>query len=439
MSTFPLTPLARGWLTLENAQTPMHVGALLYFKKPARAGDDWVSELAQNWSQSLEVMHPWNLRLSGVGPLGLRAHWVPDDDLELDYHFRISGLPAPGGERELGELVSRLHGRALDLSRPPWEIHLIEGLYGDRFALYVKVHPSLLDGPGFINALVQRMGESGRQDASAPWTHPAALPSSHSVRSLWPGVLNPLQRRIREALSSRLPWVGLRSAPRSALNVQINGLRRFATQSYAVKRLNKLAEEHAVSTEEILYYLVGSAVRRFFREFNALPNEPLLALVADRSDDNRNLTPLLVSLGTHIASRRKRLREVSNSLRSQRGIAMSRGPERARREAAVDVMPYVLRQLSGIDHRLPPMFNLGIVHYESPIDSVYLGGAKLENVFPMPMLLQGSALAIASLRYGDSIGVGLCGARDTLPRLQRIAVYMERALTEMEEEGLDDE
>ena len=60
--------------------------------------------------------------------------------------MRRSALPSPGDERELGILVSRLHSNKIDFHRPPWEVHLIEGLEGGRFAIYFKVHHALVDG-----------------------------------------------------------------------------------------------------------------------------------------------------------------------------------------------------------------------------------------------------------------------------------------------------
>src|SRR5262249_10193694 len=63
-------------------------------------------------------------------------------------------LPSPGDERELGILVSRLHGHHVDLHRPPWELHFIEGLERGRFAWYVKVHHSLVDGYSAMQALM---------------------------------------------------------------------------------------------------------------------------------------------------------------------------------------------------------------------------------------------------------------------------------------------
>src|SRR3546814_5913225 len=74
--------------------------------------------------------------------------WEEDRQIDLEYHFRHSALPLPGGERELGVLISRLHSNAMDFNRPLWECHLIEGLEDRRFALYMKMHHSLVDGIG---------------------------------------------------------------------------------------------------------------------------------------------------------------------------------------------------------------------------------------------------------------------------------------------------
>src|SRR5690606_23491163 len=93
------------------------------------------------------VEAPWNLKLSHphllLHPL---QSWVEDEAFDIDYHVRRSALASPGDERELGILVSRLHSHQVDFSRPPWEVHIIEGLEGGRFAIYTKVHHALVDG-----------------------------------------------------------------------------------------------------------------------------------------------------------------------------------------------------------------------------------------------------------------------------------------------------
>ncbi|WP_217898692.1 wax ester/triacylglycerol synthase domain-containing protein [Haloechinothrix alba] len=51
-----------------------------------------------------------------------RLAWdvLPDEKVDLEYHLHHVALPAPGGERELGMLVSTLHSRPLDRRKPLW-------------------------------------------------------------------------------------------------------------------------------------------------------------------------------------------------------------------------------------------------------------------------------------------------------------------------------
>ena len=92
-----VNPVHAAWLVLESQATPMHMGALLYFKRPRGAKADYVHKLASRWREHVGVEAPWNLRLGRTGLFGRR--WEQDTHFDLDYHFRHSALPAPGGER----------------------------------------------------------------------------------------------------------------------------------------------------------------------------------------------------------------------------------------------------------------------------------------------------------------------------------------------------
>ena len=141
-----LPPTDAMFLWGETSETMMHVASLMPFTPPADAGPTYLRDLMEQLRDA-PVESPWNLKLAHPHVLAhpLQA-WVPDENFDIDYHVRRSALASPGDERELGILVSRLHSNQLDFSRPPWEMHIIEGLEGGRFALYIKVHHSLVDG-----------------------------------------------------------------------------------------------------------------------------------------------------------------------------------------------------------------------------------------------------------------------------------------------------
>ncbi len=448
-----LSALDWSWLLLDSADTPMHVGSLLIFSAPPKAGADYVEQLAAHLRTATGAVEPWNLKLVR----GIRPSWEPDAAFDLDYHLRRAALPAPGGERELGRLVSRMHSHALDLSRPPWEFHLIEGLHGGRFALYFKVHHALMDAASVQLRLCEALAQDARQRGLPPlWAlasgEPrralAGEPLGASLRGLFSRGSAGSQRAMTQALgrllhAARKPGGDLPApytAPRSALNVRIGAQRRFATQQFESKRLEQVAAAADATLEEIVLYLCGSVLRRFFKEYNALPDRSLLAampgLHADgegAEGDNVYGSITLYSLGTHLADPLLRLASIQRSVQAARAH-LDELPESLLPAYALTISaPLLLGRLSRIHALVPRMFNLVITDLAGPLRPLYLDGARLEAIYPMFPLMQGGALSIACYRYAGTVNFGLAGAREALPHVQRMAVYMEQALSDLEE------
>ncbi|HWS93781.1 MAG TPA: wax ester/triacylglycerol synthase family O-acyltransferase, partial [Mycobacterium sp.] len=157
----------------ESREHPMHVGGLQLYEPPQGAGRDFVRDfydrlVSQQDFQPTFLKRPATF-LGGIANLG----WSYDKDVDIDYHVRRSALPSPGRVRDLLELTSRLHGSLLDRHRPLWEAHVIEGLKDGRFALYTKLHHSLIDGVSALK-LMQRALSNDPDDPEirAPWTLP---------------------------------------------------------------------------------------------------------------------------------------------------------------------------------------------------------------------------------------------------------------------------
>ena len=149
MKKLPLTDAV--WLMLENRERPMHVGGLQLFEYPPDAPADFLNDMAEQFRSGTLVKSPFNQRLRAPYSRTGSFQWIEDAQFDLDYHFRHSALPNPGRVRELLILVSRLHSTLLDRHRPLWESHLIEGLEGNRFAIYTKIHHSVVDGVAAMN------------------------------------------------------------------------------------------------------------------------------------------------------------------------------------------------------------------------------------------------------------------------------------------------
>ena len=137
-----LTAVDASFLAQEGRPSHMHVGAVMIFEGPAPALD----ALADHVRARLHLVPRFRQKLA-FPPLETgRPLWVDDPSFNLEYHVRHTALPAPGSEEQLRALAARVHSQALDRSKPLWEMWLVQGLEGGRFALITKTHHALVDG-----------------------------------------------------------------------------------------------------------------------------------------------------------------------------------------------------------------------------------------------------------------------------------------------------
>ncbi|MGH8452950.1 MAG: WS/DGAT/MGAT family O-acyltransferase [Nevskiales bacterium] len=455
-----LNPLDASWLMVESRETPMHVGNLAIFSLPTDAPEDFIQKLFERAKTSREFVEPWNLKLR-LGTLGRALPmWMEDNDIDMDYHFRHSALPKPGGERELGILVSRLHSHQLDFSRPPWECHIIEGLEGNRVALYTKMHHSLIDGVAGTR-MMQRMfsTDPNARRLPAPWSvgpAPRNRPEGEETESSPPtpfeafksglrqqgrstsALVSALRRLVKAARSDDDPLTAPFVAPRSIINARVKGQRRFATQQYDLAQIKSLAKAANCSLNDIVLYLCATAMRRFLKEANQLPDQPLTAGIpvnvrpADDQSSGTAISFIMANLATDVADPLKRLETIKAST-TRAKEHLQQLPKSALTQYTMVVMaPYILQLISGLGGRMRPVFNITISNVPGPSEPLYYNGARLEAMYPVSLIAHGGALNITCLSYAGTLNFGFTGCRDTLPHMQRLAVYTGEALEELD-------
>ena len=456
-----LATLDASWLAVESEDTPMHVGTLQIFSLPEGAPETFLRDMVARMKDAGDVAPPWGYKLAWSGFLGrlLAPAWKVDKDIDLDYHVRHSALPRPGGERELGILVSRLHSNPLDFSRPLWECHVIEGLENNRFALYTKMHHSMIDGISGVR-LMQRVltTDPDRVNMPPPWTVrperrrgsktdpeasvPAAVSQAMDALKLQADMAPRLwQAGNRLVHSVRHPEDGLTApftGPVSILNHRVTGQRRFATQHYQLDRLKALAQASGGSLNDIVLYLCGTALRRFLLEQDSVPTIPLTAGIpvnirpADDEGTGTQISFMIASLATNEADPLNRLQQIKASTRRAKEH-LQKLPKSALTQYTMLLMsPYILQLMSGLGGRMRPVFNVTISNVPGPENTLYYEGAKLEAMFPVSLIAHGGALNITCLSYAGSLNFGYTGCRDTLPSMQKLAVYTGEALDELE-------
>src|ERR1700712_3721270 len=149
----PMSPTSSLFLLAETREHPMHVGSLQLFQPPDGANHEDITAMFDKALTNSEVAPLFQKRarrsLTTLGQWG----WETDRQFDIEHHVRKNPLPQPARVRELLTLCSRLHSSLLDRHRPLWEMHLIEGLSDGRYALYFKVHHSLVDGVSALRML----------------------------------------------------------------------------------------------------------------------------------------------------------------------------------------------------------------------------------------------------------------------------------------------
>ncbi len=453
------------FLWTETPETMMHVASLMPFTPPADAGPTYLRDILDE-AREARITSPWNMKLTH--PFLLRhprQAWVEDENFDFDYHVRRSALASPGDERELGILVSRLHSHQLDFTRPPWELHVIEGLEGGRFALYTKVHHALVDGFTAVKMLGRSLSEDPtshhgkfffsldppkrsrppKQSASlvqalgdtATGVAKGALGAVGSAAGVARAVAKLELSRGEEHANLKGGW----SAPDSILNQRTSRTRRFATQQFDTSRFKAIASASGGTLNDVVMAVCGGGLRTYLEELGALPEKPLVAFVpvniregGDEGGGNK-VAVLMASMGTHVKDPVRRLEAVIDSTSQAKKQMAGLGQLPALAYSGYLLAPSLaqtMAAIAGVKNPLPTTFNLVLSNVPGPKKTLYLRGSRLEAVYPVSIPAHGMALNITLETYAGTMNFGFIGDREAVPHLQRLAVHTGDALTALE-------
>jgi diacylglycerol O-acyltransferase / wax synthase len=447
-----ISPTDSMFLIGESREHPMHVAGLQLFEPPEDSGPDFVRELHETIVKNDDFQptfrkHPGRM-LGGIWNLA----WAFDNDVDIDYHLRRSGLPRPGRVRELLELTSRLHGTLLDRHRPLWEASLVEGLEDGRFAVYTKMHHALLDGVSAQRLMMRSMtSDPDDREVRVPWTLGARRRNKDSaesrsalqtitgavgsVASLAPSTLAVARAALVEQQLT-LPF----RAPKTMFNVSIGGARRVAAQSWPLARIRAVKSAAGVTVNDVVLAMCSGALRAYLVELDALPETPLVAMVPvslraeDEQDAGGNMVgTILCNLATDTADPAKRLDAINTSMRDNKKVFAELPRTQALALSAFLMSGIALALVPGFVSSAPPPFNIVISNVPGAREPLYWKGARLDGNYPLSIALDGQALNITLTNNADNLDFGLVGCRRSVPHLQRLLTHLEDSLVDLEQ------
>lgn len=438
----------------ESADTPQHVAALGIFTLPDGAAPDYLERLVGEFQSTREFAEPFNHVLAHPSLKSVAPSFVTlaDDQVDLEYHVRHNALPGPGGERQLGVLISRLHSRPLDMTRPLWEVHIVEGLAGRRFAMYLKLHHTLFDGIAGAR-LMQQMLSTDPSDSSIrpPWTisrkRPYAAPdgprpsANRELLTTATGFARRTSSLVRDLVRPSDPDLATPyRIPDLVLNGRVGQQRRVATQVIDFERVRSIADRADVTINDVFLGICATGLRRYLAEVGDLPEAGLVAgtpvsVRVGRGDASNNaFTIVTMNLHTELSDPLERLRAINRSSTAAKDSMSGLTKQAAISFGALSFAPFVAQGLVGLAGRMKPPYNLVLSNVPGPLEQQYLAGSPLELMAPLGLLSHGQGLFIAAFTISGKMCLGFVGDRDSLPHLQHLAVYTGDALDELEKE-----
>ncbi|HEX2233309.1 MAG TPA: wax ester/triacylglycerol synthase family O-acyltransferase [Thermoleophilaceae bacterium] len=479
-----LTSLDAQFLAVESASTYGHVGGLaIYDPSTAPGGKVELEDVCRAVGERLHLLPPFHWRLVEV-PFGLDLpYWVEDPDFDLDFHIRDSAVPPPGDDRQLAETAARIFARPLDRRHPLWELYLIHGLEGGRIAMLTKVHHSVVDGvsgneiltvlldpspegrdipppdepprPERVPSDLEMLGRGllglPRQPLRAIRSIPTAVPNLTDLpgANAFPGVptLSRGISRLRQAVSSEedpgiLEVTSARS-PRTPFNGPISPHRRFSFGSVSLDTVKAIKNELKITVNDVVVALATTALRDWLLERDALPEDPLVAMVpvSVRTEEERGtfgnrVSMMMVPIPTNEPDPRRRLLRTHELLRSakERHNAL---PASLLTDATSFIPPAVAalaaRTTVDILGRTRPPINVIISNVPGPREPLYCAGARLQANFPVSAVLHGVGLNITVLSYRDHIDFGIVADREQVDDTWSMVRSAAEALDELEQ------
>jgi len=439
----------------QDPHTSMAIASIAVFEGPPPTHEEFLAFLTGR----LPLVPRYRQKLHTV-PFRLgRPVWVDDPHFDLGYHVRRTALPAPGGDRQLAELMARVMSQRLDRDHPLWEYWVIEGLAEDRWALISKVHHCMVDGvsgtdlyrgifdfttepsppaaddhpPGAEPSPLELAAGAVLDDAVLPLRETLALGSAASDPA---GAI----RHAADTVRGLVKWAPAAwPATGSSLTGPIGRERRFTWVRASLDDVKLIKRELGGTVNDV----VLAAITGGFRELLLARGEPpgphmvrSLVPVSVRAPGEENVygnqvSALLADLPVHIADPAERLAAVQAGLR-----ALKAGKEAMAGESLVRLGRYSLYSLTSWWTRLAfglPQREIVTVttNVPGPQQPLYGMGRRLVEIIPYVPIATTLRTGIAIFTYCGTVTFGITGDFAANPDLDVLARGIESGLSEL--------
>lgn len=435
-----LSPLDNMFLLSESPSAHMHVAiTALFANSPATDDGEGIdiARIREYIAARLHLVPRYRQRL--VFPMAGMPRWIDDTAFDINYHVRHVSLPHPGNERQLQWMAGAIKSQPLDRNKPLWEMWIVEGVEGGRFALITKVHHCMIDGvsgAALLEVLLQPEPDDEPDSAPPFYPRPEPPPFSMLREELGRRVRTPLTLMSRllhdpahvwqdlghglSAVADMLP-AGLRPAAHTPINRPVGPHRRFGWLTMDLNLVKQVKNRLGGSVNDVVLATVAGGMRTFLKERGANVDQldfRALVPVNVRSHDESNalgnrVAAWIVSLPvdeTDPVRRLHRLVEATTSLKQSDSAAGTELLASLSEWAGQSILSAAIRLAF-----LARPFNLVITNVPGPQMPLYLLDAPMLSVFPQVPLFTDQNLGVALFSYNERLYWGFNADRDQVP------------------------
>lgn len=460
-----LSALDAAFVYLERTG-PLNIGSLAVFEGGSLAeGSAGLVEVQRAVAARLHLLPRFRKKLCSV-PFGLgHPVWVDDPAFDVTRHVREARVDRPGGDAQLNELMARLQAEPLDRDHPLWELWLVTGLAGGRFAVIQKTHHALVDGLSGVDAaraLLDRepsparpardraaVGEEGHDAwiAQAGPTRPELLVEALVDQAVGVGAL---ARTAVDgwrgqggaagavACAARTAWSSLRPATASPFNTAIGPRRRFECFSVGLGEVNAVKRLVGGTANDVALAIVAGGLRQYLAERGERVGEMTVrAMVpvsvrrrSERMTLGNQVSAVFADLPVHIDDALGRARAASAEMVRLKSEGHADGIDWFLRAAAHAPAP-LYAAVAGCLPETQWAVNLVVTNVPGPGAPLYCLGGRMVEAYPYLGPVGGLALMISILRYNRRLFFGLGGDADVVVDMDLLAEAMEKAAAEL--------
>ncbi|MET0375595.1 MAG: wax ester/triacylglycerol synthase family O-acyltransferase [Rhizorhabdus sp.] len=460
-----LTATDSSMLFMESGGNPNHIAPLIICDQSTIPGGQplRLRQIKAKMEDALNGAPNFRRKLVRP-PLGMgEPYWVDDEEFDVDFHLRHLGLPKPGDWRQLSIQVARLLARPLDMSRPLWEMYVIEGL--DRvdkvpeggFAILLKIHHAMLDGMGaltLMNGMFDNEPLPPPEPAPSTWRAlPGPTPMEMFARNYVQSVTRPARMAsqvgglIRNRRRGEKPEPPIKPggiAPKTPFNGLVDPSRVYDWRWYLlaeVKGLRALAPGSTVN--DVALAIVTSALRRYLSAKKALPEANLVITVpfSIRSEATKDkpagneITMINVPVPTTVADPLERFRLIAAQMafRKQAENMMSI-------KAITEITSQLPGRLMGLLGQATGLIanrtgrsliaNTLVTNVPGMTTPMYFCGARIINIGGGGPVLNGMGLAHLIGSYCEWFNVNVVACRTMLPDIDFYMQCIDEGLAE---------